>query len=66
MAVKQKTKPKETALKAIEHLKDSASNEDKIYELYVHLKVEHGQEDVRKSLAVNHIDLKKRFGKWLK
>lgn len=66
MPVKQKSKPKETAIKAIEHLKDSASYEDIMYELYVLQKIERGRTDFREGRTVTHEEAKQRLGKWLK
>jgi hypothetical protein len=62
----QQPKPKQTALKAIEHLQDSASYEDIMYELYVLQKIERGRQDIREGRTVSHVEAKERLGKWLK
>ena len=62
----QRPKPKQTALKAIGHLRDSASYEDIMYELYVLQKIERGRKDVREGRSVSHEEAKARLGKWLK
>jgi hypothetical protein len=59
-------KPKQTALKAIKHLKDSASYEEMMYELYVLQKIERGREDLRAGHSVSHAEARQRLGKWLK
>jgi len=59
-------KPKPTALKAIEHLKDSASYEEMMYELYVLQKIERGREDLRAGRTVTHAEAREQLGKWLK
>lgn len=59
-------KPKQTALKAIAHLRESASYEDIMYELYVLQKIERGRQDIREERSVSHDEAKKRLGKWLK
>ncbi len=62
----QYPKPKQTALKAIEHLRDSASYEDIMYELYVLQKIERGRQAIREGRSVSHEEAKKQLGKWLK
>jgi predicted transcriptional regulator len=62
----QHPKPKQTALKAIEHLRDSASYEDIMYQLYVLQKIERGRQDIREGHTVSHEEAKERLGKWLK
>jgi hypothetical protein len=59
------SKPKQTALKAIKHLKDSASYEEMMYELYVLKKIERGREDLRTGHTVSHEEARQRLGKWL-
>jgi predicted transcriptional regulator len=58
--------PKQAALKAIEHLKDSASYEEMMYELYVLQKIERGREALRTGRTVSHEEARERLGKWLK
>jgi predicted transcriptional regulator len=59
----QHPKPKQTALKAIEHLRDSASYEDIMYELYVLQKIERGRQDIREGRSVSHEEVKERHSK---
>jgi predicted transcriptional regulator len=61
----QISKPKQTALKALKHLKDSASYEEMMYELYVLQKIERGHEDIRTGRTVTHAEARERLGKWL-
>ncbi len=58
-------KPKQTALKAIKHLKDSASYEEMMYELYVLQKIDKGREELRTGRSVSHAEARERLGKWL-
>jgi len=58
----QHLKPKQTALKAIEHLRDSASYEDIMYKLYVLQKIERGRQDIREGRTVSHEEAKERLG----
>jgi hypothetical protein len=60
------SKPKQTALKALKHLKDSASYEEMMYELYVLQKIDKGREELRTGRSVSHADARERLGKWLK
>ena len=62
----QQPKPKQTALNAISLMRDSASYEDIMYELYVLQKIERGREDIREGRSVSHEEARKRLGKWLK
>jgi predicted transcriptional regulator len=66
MPVAKKRKPKQAAIEAIEHLKESASYEDIMYELYVLQKIERGRENVRKGRTVSHEEAKEQLSKWLK
>ncbi|MFI5200861.1 MAG: hypothetical protein ACHQNE_00555 [Candidatus Kapaibacterium sp.] len=67
MPAKTKTsKPKQTALKAISHLRESASYEDIMYELYVLQKIERGRQAIQEGRSVSHEVAKERLGKWLK
>ncbi|HEY3874046.1 MAG TPA: hypothetical protein VGM92_01095 [Candidatus Kapabacteria bacterium] len=66
MPVKQAPRPKETALKAIKHLKDTASYEDMMYELYVLQKIQRGREAARRGKVVSHESAQEHLGKWLK
>jgi predicted transcriptional regulator len=59
-------KPKQTALKAIKHLRDSASYEEMMYELYVLQKIERGREELRTGRTVSHTEARERLGKWVK
>ncbi len=59
-------KPKQTALKALKHLKDSASYEEMMYELYVLQKIDKGSEELRTGRSVGHAEARERLGKWLK
>ena len=65
MPVKLYKKPKQTALKAIGHLKDTASYEEIMYELYMLQKIERGREEVRTGRVVTHAQAKERLSKWL-
>ena len=58
-------KPKQTALKAIKHLRDSASYEEMMYELYVLQKIERGRNELRTGQTVSHAEARERLGKWL-
>ena len=60
-----KPQPKQAALKAIEHLKDSASYEEMMYELYVLQKIERGREDLHTGRTVTHEEARERLSKWL-
>lgn len=57
--------PKATALSAIEHLKDTASYEEMMYELYVLQKIERGREDLRTGRSLAHEAAKDRLVKKL-
>ena len=59
-------KPKEAAIKAIKNLKESASYEEIMYELYVLQKIERGREDIRSGRSVSHEDARQRLGKWVR
>lgn len=61
MPVKQ-AQPKAAALKAIKHLKDTASDEDMMYELYVLKKIERGREAARSGNVVSHLEAKEQLG----
>lgn len=51
-------------LKSIaEHLPDSASYGDAMYELYVRMKVAAGREAAAEGRTVSHDQVKRRFGK---
>lgn len=58
--------PKQTALSAIEHMDDTASYEDMMYELYVLQKIERGREDIRSGRTATHEEAAERLAKWLK
>ena len=58
--------PKQAALKAIEHLKDSASYEEMMYELYVLQKIQRGREALRVGHTVTHEEAGERLAKWLR
>ncbi len=53
-------------MKAISHLKDSASYEEMMYELYVLQKIERGREDIRAGRTLSHAEAKERLRKWVK
>ena len=65
MPVKQRIRPKETALNAIQHLKESASYEDMMYELYVLQKIERGRAEARLGHSVGHEEAKQQLSRWL-
>jgi predicted transcriptional regulator len=64
--VGSKKNPKQAALNAIEHLKDSASYDEIMYQVYVLQKIERGREDVRAGRTVSHDEAKERLSRWLK
>ena len=58
--------PKKAVLRMLKNLKDNATYQDIMYELYVLEKIERGLEDVRKGRVIPHDEVKKRLKKWLK
>ena len=58
--------PKKAVLRMLKNLKDNATYQDIMYELYVLEKIEQGLEDVRKGRVIPHNEVKKRLKKWLK
>ena len=46
-----------------DHLPDTASYGDAMYELYVHMKVAKGRQAAREGRVVSHDEVKRRFSK---
>ena len=57
---------KETAIELIQHLPDSASLQDIVYELYVHERIARGLDEADKGLLVPHEEVKKEIAAWLR
>lgn len=57
---------KEIAKQVIDSLPNGASMDDIIHALYVRIKFEHGESEVREGKGVSHEDAKQRLQKWVK
>jgi hypothetical protein len=57
---------KEAAKDVIDSLPNESSMDDIIHALYVRLKFEHGENEIREGKGILHEDVKQRLQKWLK
>lgn len=57
---------KETAKNIIDNLPDEASMDDIINALYIWIKVERGEREIREGKGISHEEAKQRLQKWLK
>ena len=57
---------KETAKQIIDSLPDDVSMDDIMYALYVNIKFNHGEKEIREDTGITHKDAKKKMVKWLK
>jgi hypothetical protein len=57
---------KEAAKDVIDSLPNESSMDDIIHALYVRLKFEHGENEIREGKGVLHEDVKQRLQKWLR
>ncbi|MFO0773332.1 MAG: hypothetical protein U0172_01530 [Nitrospiraceae bacterium] len=60
------TSGKQTALKIIGQLPETASLEDIIYELYVRKRIERGLSELSRKRTVSHTSVKRSMAAWLK
>jgi predicted transcriptional regulator len=61
-----KSRPKQLAADLVKGMKDSATFDDIIYQLYVLREIENGEEDIRAGRVLSHDEVKRMLGKWLK
>lgn len=59
-------RPKQAVLKMLRILKEDATYEDIMYELYVLEKIERGLSELDKGKGIPHEEVKKSLSKWLK
>ncbi len=59
-------KPKAQALKAIRLMKETATFEDIMREIYTLQKLEHGLNDAKSGRTTTHAGVKQLFSRWLK
>lgn len=57
---------KQTALQIIEHLPETASLDDIVYELYVRSRIERGLRQADAGLTVSNDEVMKSISKWLR
>lgn len=57
---------KETAKQLIDKLPEESTMDDIIHALYIKLKFEHGENQIRQNKGVPHHEAKQRLNKWLK
>jgi hypothetical protein len=57
---------KEMARKVIDTLPDEASMDEIMHALYVNIKFEHGEREIREGKGVSHEEAKERLQKWVK
>ncbi|MBI5243556.1 MAG: hypothetical protein HY922_07710 [Elusimicrobia bacterium] len=57
---------KDTAKQVIDALPDQASMDDIIHALYVGIKFEHGEREIREGKGISHEEAKQRLQKWVK
>jgi len=57
---------KDTAKQVIDALPDEASMDDIIHALYIRIKFEHGEREIREGKDVSHKEAKQRLLKWVK
>ncbi|MBN1902819.1 hypothetical protein JW926_15965 [Candidatus Sumerlaeota bacterium] len=57
---------KEIAKKVIDSLPEEASLDDIIHALYVKIKFDHGEGEIREGRGISHEEAKGRLQKWVK
>ena len=57
---------KDIAKQVIDTLPDEASMDDIIHALYINVKFEHGEREIREGKGVSHEEAKHRLQKWVK
>ena len=57
---------KELAKQVIDSLPDEVSMDDIIHALYVNIKFERGEDEIREGKGVPHGEAKRRLSRWLK
>ncbi|KER10536.1 MAG: hypothetical protein HY22_03955 [[Candidatus Thermochlorobacteriaceae] bacterium GBChlB] len=65
-ALAKSSTPKAQALKAIRLMKDSATFEDIMREIYTLQKLERGLNDAKAGRTTTHASVKQLFSRWLK
>ncbi len=66
MRINQQSTPKKSALSIIAGMKETASYEDMIYELYIMQKIEQGKRDVAEGRVYSQTEAKQYLHQWLK
>ena len=57
---------KNIARQVIDILPDEATMDDIIHALYLFMKFDHGEQEIREGKGISHEEVKRRLQKWLK